>query len=110
MVFCPNCGKEIPEGSNYCIYCGEEIIKENNIQDDSTNKTHDFNSPVLDNKNLSTRPEINVRVTQEPNPSIDPGMEYAVHSAKSYIGYAWLTIFLYLFTFWIGGLISNIVF
>ncbi len=36
-------------------------------------------------------------------------MECAVHSNKTYICYAWLTIFLYIFTF-LGGFIANIVY
>ncbi len=25
-MFCPNCGREIPDGSNFCPYCGAKII------------------------------------------------------------------------------------
>ena len=24
-MFCPKCGKEIPDGSKFCSYCGEKI-------------------------------------------------------------------------------------
>jgi uncharacterized membrane protein YvbJ len=24
-MFCPNCGKEIPDGSKFCPYCGIKI-------------------------------------------------------------------------------------
>ena len=27
-MFCPNCGKEIPDGSKFCPYCGEKLITE----------------------------------------------------------------------------------
>jgi len=30
-MFCPNCGKEISEGSNFCQYCGFKIVSEQNL-------------------------------------------------------------------------------
>jgi len=27
-MFCPNCGKEIPDGSTFCFYCGAKITNE----------------------------------------------------------------------------------
>ena len=30
-MFCPNCGKEIGEGSNFCQYCGFRMVSEQNL-------------------------------------------------------------------------------
>ena len=27
-MFCPNCGKELPDGSKFCGFCGADISKE----------------------------------------------------------------------------------
>ncbi|MGC8979736.1 DUF2116 family Zn-ribbon domain-containing protein [Caldisericum sp.] len=27
-MFCPNCGRQIPDGSKFCPYCGEKLITE----------------------------------------------------------------------------------
>lgn len=54
--------------------------------------------------------EIAVKVIHDQNSGLGLNMEYAVHSNKSYIGYAWLTIVLYIFAFWLGGFIANIVY
>lgn len=38
-MFCNNCGKEIPEGSEFCPYCGKNLIKQqSNIQTEMYNK------------------------------------------------------------------------
>jgi hypothetical protein len=109
-MYCNNCGKQITDDSVFCTYCGKEIVKIKSNQIDSTS------SPIIsyvqksNNQNLPVNPEINVRVIQDPNQNIGFGMEYALHSNKSYIGYAWLTILLYIITFWIGGFIANIVY
>ena len=109
-MYCPNCGKEINENSKYCIHCGKEVLnKLENNQIETINEARNSNIQNLNNQKLD-RSEINVRVVQEPNPNIGLGMEYAVHSNKSYIGYAWLTIVLYIFAFWLGGFIANIVY
>ncbi len=109
-MYCSSCGKEINENSIYCNYCGKEVLKKvENTQVETSYETRNQNIQSINNQKLD-RPEINVRVIQEPNPNIGIGMEYAVHSNKTYIGYAWLTILLYTITFWIGGFIANIVY
>jgi len=30
-MFCPNCGKAIPEGSNFCTHCGFKLVSEDKI-------------------------------------------------------------------------------
>jgi len=30
-MFCPNCGKEVQEGSNFCMYCGFRLVSEDKI-------------------------------------------------------------------------------
>jgi ketosteroid isomerase-like protein len=32
-MFCPNCGKEIKEGSNFCPFCGFRLVSEGKIPD-----------------------------------------------------------------------------
>ncbi len=27
-MYCPKCGKEVIEGANFCEYCGNELVKE----------------------------------------------------------------------------------
>ena len=109
-MYCSSCGKEINEGSIYCNYCGKEVLKKLvNTQVETINEIRNPNIQSINNQKLD-RSEINVRVIQEPNQNIGIGMEYAVHSNKTYIGYAWLTILLYTITFWIGGFIANIVY
>jgi hypothetical protein len=108
-MFCPNCGKEINEFSRYCLYCGKEVLKNGeSIQLEPVIEEQKTISTVISNQ--IDKPEINVRIIQDPSQSIGFGMEYALHSNKSYIGYAWLTILLYVITFWIGGFIANIVY
>jgi len=109
-MYCHNCGKEINENSVYCKHCGKEVLnKLENNQIETINEAKDSSMESINNQELN-KSEINVRVVQEPNPNIGLGMEYAVHSNKSYIGYAWLTIVLYVFALWIGGFIANIVY
>ena len=109
-MYCSSCGKEINESSIYCNYCGKEVLKKvENTQVETSYETRNQNIQSTNNQKLD-RSEINVRVVQEPNQNIGIGMEYAVHSNKTYIGYAWLTILLYIITFWIGGFIANIVY
>ena len=107
-MYCSNCGKEINENSKFCLHCGQEILKnlENN-RIEETNKRQQLET--LNNTNL-IKPEIAVKVVQDPNSNLGLNMEYAAHSSKSYIGSAWLTIVLYIFAFWIGGFIANIVY
>jgi hypothetical protein len=31
MMFCINCGKEIPDNSNFCLYCGASLIQKDII-------------------------------------------------------------------------------
>jgi len=53
-MFCPNCGKQIPNGSKFCPYCGAPIIKivgENSLKQ-AKEKSHPsryvkFKKPVL---------------------------------------------------------------
>jgi len=104
-MYCSNCGQGINENSKYCVHCGKEVLgKLENNQLDTTG-----NIQIQTQKKLS-KPEIAVRVINDGNSNIGLSMEYAVHSNKSYIGYAWLTIVLYFFTFWLGGFIANIVY
>ena len=102
---CPSCGKLIKWEAVICPKCGVQIKELLPV-----NTSNVVYTPRLNNQNLPITPEINVRVIQEPNPNIGLGVEYALHSIKSYIGYAWLTILLYIITFWIGGFIANIVY
>ena len=102
---CPSCGKLIKWDAVICPKCGVQVEDLYPV-----NKSDVVYKPRLINQNLSSTPEINVRVIQDPNQNIGFGMEYALHSNKSYIGYAWLTILLYFITFWIGGFIANIVY
>jgi len=30
-MFCPTCGKEVPEGSNFCVYCGGRLVSEDKV-------------------------------------------------------------------------------
>ena len=108
---CPSCGKLIKWEAVICPQCGVQI-KDLETTNTVINKPSGNNEIIKaeNNQNFPNNPEIHIRVTQEPNPNIGLGMEYALHSAKSFIGYAWLTIFLYIFAFWIGGLITNIVY
>ena len=108
-MFCPSCGKEINEFSSYCLYCGKEVLKNSeSIQTRPLAEEQKTIQAVVSNQ--IDKPEINVRVIQDPSQNIGVGMEYALHSNKSYIGSAWLTILLYVITFWIGGFIANIVY
>lgn len=108
-MFCPNCGKEINEFSSYCLYCGKEVLKNGeSIQVKPVTEEQKTIQTVISNQ--IDKPEINVRVIQDPSQNIGFGMEYALHSNKSYIGSAWLTILLYIIAFWIGGFIANIVY
>lgn len=109
-MYCSNCGKEINENSKYCVHCGKEVLnKLRNNQVDSTSKVQIQRQERYRNENLS-KPEIAVKVVHDENSNLGLNMEYAVHSNKSYIGYAWLTIVLYVFAFWLGGFIANIVY
>ena len=109
-MYCNNCGKEINKNSVYCIHCGKEVLnKLENNQIETINEVKNSNVQSLNNQKLD-KSEINVRVVQDPNSNLGLNMEYAAHSSKSYIGSAWLTIVLYIFAFWIGGFIANIVY
>jgi len=109
-MYCPNCGKEINENSKYCLHCGKEVLnKLENNQIEQTEKTQIQKQETSGNEYLS-KPEVAVKVIHDQNSGLGLNMEYAVHSNKTYIGYAWLTIVLYIFAFWLGGFIANIVY
>jgi len=109
-MYCPNCGKEINENSRYCTHCGEHVLgRQENNQINISRGTQIQKKETHSNNSLS-KPEVKVEVVHSENSNMGLNMEYAVHSNKSYIGYAWLTIVLYIFTFWLGGLIANIVY
>ena len=37
-MYCPNCGKEIPDGSKFCPYCGTKIISSNSSKEIDINE------------------------------------------------------------------------
>jgi zinc-ribbon domain len=38
MVFCANCGKQIPENLKFCSFCGASTTKTQNVDDDEAKK------------------------------------------------------------------------
>ena len=63
MKFCPNCGKELPEGVKFCPYCGYKIVQDSNGIQESTarkmskgvTKTLDF-SDTVENSGSDVQP------------------------------------------------------
>lgn len=44
MLHCPNCGKELPEGSNYCMSCGARLPEEK-AEASGPSETYGFETP-----------------------------------------------------------------
>lgn len=42
-MFCPNCGKQIKEGDNFCRYCGNNLQSEDTISLNDLSKKDDIN-------------------------------------------------------------------
>ena len=50
-MYCSACGKEIPEDSKYCLYCGKALNTEINENDKSIKNTADTNSQDISEQN-----------------------------------------------------------
>ncbi len=44
-MYCPNCGKKIPEGANFCGACGTKLLKASQMQPDRPDQTEEDASP-----------------------------------------------------------------
>lgn len=49
MRVCPHCGKDLPDDSIFCTYCGRplEKVKKENVKSKNTNKTTETKAPRL---------------------------------------------------------------
>jgi len=36
-MFCPNCGKQIPDNANFCEFCGARLNNNNNLVNNENN-------------------------------------------------------------------------
>ncbi len=67
-MFCPNCGKEIPEGSKFCSYCGFKLfngkIEDENILSESEKRKKIYDEQLLKAK-AAQKAQINLK-----NPSL----------------------------------------
>ncbi len=70
MKFCPNCGKELPDGVKFCPYCGYKLTKESDeiTKEKSKNMTKGVTKSLQELKNLK-------KATQEAKPIHKSGSE-----------------------------------
>ena len=54
-MFCPNCGMQVPDGANFCPYCGAKLVNTVTLKQDNTkqypvNIKHEKENLVLDGR------------------------------------------------------------
>ena len=52
--FCPNCGNEVAEGSNFCTKCGTNLGSTNNENGSTVNNYNNQNNVNLPTRNIVT--------------------------------------------------------
>lgn len=51
-MFCPYCGKEIPDSDNFCPYCGKSVRKNNEVLNEAHPDGHDEFKPNKDSQSI----------------------------------------------------------
>lgn len=78
-MFCSNCGKELPDGSTFCSYCGIQLKQINNASNTNYNQNY---SNVQQNKisnTYSNNSQSNVSKSVVTHSIFEPEKEYEIH-------------------------------
>ncbi len=79
MAFCPNCGSQLPEGSNHCPNCGAPVTPPADVQTDNTQYQQQDPFSPADNQqsysqyNQQPYSQYNQPYTQAPLPQVPTG-------------------------------------
>ncbi len=72
-MICPNCNKEIKDGSKFCIFCGANVQAAQPKTEENSNRQAQFTQPVQNQQN--TEPQQNNTVPQANNAVPQPNFQ-----------------------------------